>query len=290
MFGPGFPDQSAVPFMPAHLGGVARPRQRVPRLPTNIQYLIAAVARSNPTWDEERIAAKLLLKFGIRVSPRTVRRSMAHGTGGRGRGAAQQRWATFVRNHAHALVADGFCVAVTATFRVRSVFVALEVGSRRLVHINVTSHPTAAWTLQQFREILTIPHPYRFVLHDRDRIYSPWLDAAVTAMGVRVLRTPVHAPTANAFCERLLGSLRREYLDFLIPLGEEHLRRLLYAWRMHYNRGRPHASLGPGLPEASPGLPAIPIAGHRLPREVRVVARPILGGLHHEYGLERLAA
>ena len=147
MFGLGFPDQSAVPFMPAHLGGVARPRQRVPRLPTNIQYLIAAVARSNPTWDEERIAAKLLLKFGIRVSPRTVRRSMAHGTGGRGRGAAQQRWATFVRNHAHALVADGFCVAVTATFRVRSVFVALEVGSRRLVHINVTSHPTEVWTV-----------------------------------------------------------------------------------------------------------------------------------------------
>jgi transposase InsO family protein len=100
------------------------------------------------------------------------------------------------------------------------VFVVMEIGSRRLVHINVTSHPTAAWTLQQFREVLAAPHLYRFVLHDRDSIYSPWLDAAVTAMGARVLCTPVQTPQANAFCERLLGSLRRECLDFLTPLSE----------------------------------------------------------------------
>jgi transposase InsO family protein len=215
---------------------------------------------------------------------------MARGAGGGWRGAGNQRWGTFVRNHAEALVACDFCVAVTATFRVLYVFVALEVGSRRLVHVNVTSHPTAAWTLQQFREVIAEEHPYRFVLHDRDSIYSPWLDSAVTAMGVHVLRTSVHAPTANAFCERLLGSLRRECLDFLIPFGEEHLRRILRAWKMHYTRGRPHASLGPGLPESPPGLPAPPITGHRLPRDARVVARSILGGLHHEYGLERLAA
>ena len=204
---------------------------------------------------EERIAAELLLKLGRRVSPRTVRRSRARGTGGGGHRAANQRWATFVRNHAHALVACDFCVAVTATFRVLYIFVALEVGSRRLVHINVTSHPTAAWTLQQFREILAAPHAYRFVLHDRDSISSSWLDAAGTALGVRGLRTPVQAPTANACCERLLGSLRRECLDYLIPFSEEHLRRILRVWAVHYNRGRPHASLGPGLPEPSPGLP-----------------------------------
>jgi transposase InsO family protein len=109
-------------------------------------------------------------------------------------------------------------------------------------------------------------------------------------MGVRVLRTPVQAPTANAFCERLLGSLRRECLDYLIPFSEEHLRRILRAWRMHYNRGRPHASLGPGLPESPSELPAPPITGHQLPQDVRVVTRSILGGLHHEYSLEKLAA
>jgi len=101
----------------------------------------------------------------------------------------------------------------------------------------VTSHPTAAWTLQQFREMLAMPHPYRFVLHDRDNIYSPWFDAAVTAMSVRGPRTPVQAPKANAYCKRLLGSLRRECLDYLIPFGEAHLCRILRAWQLHYNRG-----------------------------------------------------
>ena len=109
-------------------------------------------------------------------------------------------------------------------------------------------------------------------------------------MGVRVLHTPVQAPVANCYCERFLGTLRRECLDCLIPFGKAHLLRLLKVWQIHYNRGRPHSSLGPGLPEAMPGLPAVPIAGHDLPRDTRVVARSILAGLHHEYGLERLAA
>jgi putative transposase len=267
-----------------------RSRPGRPRLPATLQRLIAAMARDNPTWGEERIAAELLLKLGIRVSPRTIRRYMGRGKNGGGRRASGQRWATFVRNHAQALVACDFCVVVTASFRVLYVFVALEVGSRRLVHINVTSHPTAAWTLQQFRETLAEPHGYRFVLHDRDSIYAPWLDAAVTAMGVRVFRTPVQAPMANCYCERLLGSLRRECLDFLIPFGEAHLRRLLKIWQLHYNRGRPHAGLGPGLPEPSSNLPALLVAGYRVPRGTRVVARSILGGLHHEYGLEKVAA
>ncbi len=239
---------------------------------------------------EERLPAELLLKLGLRVSPRTVRRYLAR-TPDRGwRGAAGQRWATFVRNHAHTLLAGAFCVTVTATFRVLYVFGVLEVGSRRLVHTNVTRHPTVAWTLHQVREALAAPHASRFVLHDRDTIYSRWLHAAVTARGVRILRTPVQAPQANAYRERLLGSLRRECLDFLIPLGEEHLRRILCAWKMHYHHGRPHASLGPGLPESGADLPAAPIAGHGFPRDAPVVARPILGGLHHEYGLEKRAA
>jgi transposase InsO family protein len=269
-----------------------RSRPGRPRLPLELQQLIAAMAQNNVTWGEERIAAELLLKLGIRVSPRTVRRYMGRGGGGGGKPsrASGQRWATFVRNHAQAVVTCDFCVVVTATLRILYVFVALEIGSRRLLHVNATAHPTAAWTLQQFREILAEPHGDGFVLHDRDSIYSPWLEAAVTAMGVQVLRTPVQAPVANSYCERLLGTLRRECLDFLIPFGEAHLRRALLAWGLHYNRGRPHSSLGPGLPAPPPGLPAAPIAGHDRPRDMRVVARSMLGGLHHEYGLERLAA
>ncbi len=269
-----------------------RSRPGRPRLPTELRRLIRDMARENPTWGEERITAELLVKLGIRVSPRTVRRDLGRTSGGGGEvpRATRQRWATFVRNHAQALVACDFCVAVTATFRILYVFVALEVGSRRLRHVNVTAHPTAAWTVQQFREILAEPHPYRFVLHDRDSIYSPWLDTALTAMGVRVLRTPVQSPMANAFCERLLGTIRRECLDFLIPFGEEHLRRVLHIWQVHYNRARPHSRLGPGLPQPPPGLPAASMIGHELPRDRRVVARSILGGLHREYGFERWAA
>jgi putative transposase len=109
-------------------------------------------------------------------------------------------------------------------------------------------------------------------------------------MGVRVLRTPIQAPRANALCERLLGSLRRECLDFLILFGEDHRLGILRVWGQHDTRSRPHASLGPGLPEPGAGVPAAPITDHRLPRDARVVARSVLCGLHHEYGLVKLAA
>ncbi len=267
-----------------------RSRPGRPPLPAEFQLVIAVMARDNPTWGEDRMTAELLLKLGIRVAPRTVRRDTARPSGGGDRRVPDQRGATVVRHPAQALVAGDSCVVVTATFQILSVSVALEIESRRLPPSNATAHPTAAWPLQQFREILTEPHGYRVVLHDRDSIYSPWLDAAVTALGVRVLRTPVQAPRANASCEWLLGSIRRECLDSLIPFGENHLRRILGAWKIQYHRGRPHAGLGPGLPGSARGLPAPVLAGHRLPKTARVGARSVLGWLHHEYGRERLAA
>ena len=199
-----------------------------------------------------------------------------------------QRWMTFVRNHAQAILACDFFVVVTARFRILYVFVVMEVGSRRLMHFNVTDHPTAAWTLQQLREVIAGEQPYRFVNHDRDSIYSRQLDSAVQALGVNVLKTPFRAPQANAFCERLVGTIRRECLDFLIPLNERHVRRILKEWAAHYNHGRPHSSLGPGVPDLGRSL--IWTLLRNVPRHHRVVARPILNGLHHEYSLERRAA
>ncbi len=140
--------------------------------------------------------------------------------------------------------------------RILYVFVAMEVGSRRILHANVTAHPTAEWTLQQFRELLADDHPYRYVIHDRDSIFSAAMDASVTNLGVRVLKTPVRAPKAHAHCERLIGALRRECLDFLIPLNECHLKRIVQKYVNHYNRRRPHSALGPGVPE--PPQPAVP--------------------------------
>jgi len=263
-----------------------------PALPPELQAIIRQMAREDPTWGQERIAHELLLKLGLRVSPRTVRRYMpTRPDRGPGQSASSQRWVTFVRNHAHAIVACDFCVVVTATFRVVYVFVVMEPATRRILHANVTAHPTAHWTLQQLREAIPADHPYRFLLHDRDSIFSAQLDQQVRHLGLRVLKTPPHSPQANALCERLLGTLRRECLDYLIPLSENHLRCILKQWVPHYNVGRPHMALGPGFPQSPPHLPVpLQMHRHRLPKPLRVVTRPILGGLHHEYWLEEQVA
>jgi transposase InsO family protein len=260
-----------------------------PLLPNNVRQLIRMMGAENATWGEERIADELQLKLGIRVSPRTVGKYLQSGRPVR-TPDPKQRWLTFVRNHAKGIVACDFFVVVTATFRKLYVFVIMELGTRRILHQNVTAHPTAEWALQQFREALPEDHPYRFVIHDRDSIFSKDLDRGVKAMGVRILRTPVRAPKANAVCERLGGSLRRECLDFLIPVNERHLKMTVEEWRIHYNRGRPHSSLGPGVPESN--MERVPASGHRhkLPAGYRIAKTSVLGALHHEYRLVKEAA
>ena len=259
-----------------------------PAIPANVQRLIATMATANRTWGEERIAAELLVKLGIRVSPRTVRRYMPSRPPRPKLGT--QAWSTFVRNHARSVLASDFFVVVTATFRLVYVFVVLDVGTRKILHWNVTAHPTAAWTAQQFRMIVSGDQTHRFVIHDRDTIYSEAVDQTLEAMGLTVLKTPVRVPQANAFCERVIGTIRRECLDFMIPMGERHVRAILREWVRHYNRGRPHASLGPGIPDRSLRESTGRSPDHRLPAGYRVTAAPILGGLHHEYRLAQEAA
>jgi transposase InsO family protein len=166
----------------------------------------------------------------------------------------------------------------------------MEVGTRRIAHFNVTEHPTADWTLQQFREVITGEQPQRFLIHDRDSIYSSDFDSGLKAMGLKILKTPFRAPRANAFCERLIGTTRRECLDFLIPLNERHLQAVLQVWVTHYNRGRPHSSLGPGIPDPEIGCQQAQPRRHQIPLDHKVAAKAILSGLHHEYRLERKAA
>jgi hypothetical protein len=138
-----------------------------PRLPKDLQQLIRKMAAENPTWGEERVANELKLKLSIRVSPRTVQKYLAGGGHPDRKPDPSQRWLTFVRNHAQAIVACDFFIVVTARFRILYVFVLMELGRRRILHQNATSHPTAEWTLQQFREALPGDHPYRFVIHDQ---------------------------------------------------------------------------------------------------------------------------
>jgi transposase InsO family protein len=243
------------------------------------------MAWENPVWGEERIASELLVKLGIQISPRTVRKYMPKRSDGQPRG--DQRWATFLKNHARAIVACDFFVAVTATFRMVYVFVVIEHGSRRLVRVDVTAHPSAEWTLQQLREVVGYEDRYRYLIHDRDSIFAKHLDESIKALGLSVLKSPPRCPKANAVCERVIGTIRRECLDWLIPISQRHLRLILKDWVEHYNRGRPHSALGPGVPDPPADLDAIPTAQsrHRLAAGTLVLARSVLGGLHHEYSL-----
>ena len=254
-----------------------------PPIPLELRQLIRRMAAENPLWGEERIANELLLKLGVRVSPRTVRKYMPKRPQGYPRG--DQRWSTFLRNHAKAIVACDFFVAVTATFRLFYVLVLIEHGSRRLVHFNVTQHPTAAWTLQQLREAIGCQDAYRYLLHDRDSIFAKSLDESITKLGLTVLKSPPHSPKANAICERVIGTIRRECLDWLIPLSECHLRTILKSWVGHYNHGRPHMALGPGVldPPSAVAQLATQLSRHRIGEHLVEHVRSVLGGLHHEY-------
>jgi putative transposase len=115
------------------------------------------------------------------------------------------------------------------------VFVVIDHANSRLLHVNVTAHPTTDWTLQQLREAIPSDHRYRFLIHDRDSIFSPQLNQNIRHLGLRVLKTPPRAPQGNAICERVLGTLRQECLDLMIPLTETHLCYMVREWVRHYN-------------------------------------------------------
>ena len=157
-----------------------------PQIPAALRDLIRQISDENPVWGEERIANELLLKLGLRVSPRTVRKYMPKRPPGQPRGG--QRWATFLLNHAEAILACDFFVTVTATFRLLYVFVVIHHGSRRLLHINVTTHPTATWTLQQLREAIGFD-THQFLLHDRDSIFARYLDESIEGFGLQILKS-----------------------------------------------------------------------------------------------------
>ena len=183
------------------------------------------MAVENITWGEERIAHELLVKLGVRVSPRTVRKYIPiRDDGSPDRRNASHRWATFVRNHAKAVVAADFFNVVTVSFRVLYVFVIMEIGTRKMLPFNVTAHPTAEWTLQQFREAIGCEHDYRFVIVDRDGKFSAdlgvvaplWLRAKCASCSGRGMfdhevsqAQPVQAREAEEVPRSQLGGIQR---------------------------------------------------------------------------------
>jgi putative transposase len=185
-----------------------------PWIPPELQRLIRRMARENPSWGEERIANELLVKLGLRASPCTIRRYLPNSPAGpSSKPFRDQRWSTFLKNHAEAIIACDFCVVASATFRMLYVFVVTEHASRKIIHLNVTHHPTAAWTLQQLREAIPSDHSYRFLLHNRDAIFSMGPDDSIAHLGLEVIKSPARSSQANALCERVIGTLWRECLD-----------------------------------------------------------------------------
>ncbi len=244
-----------------------------PRIPSETRELIRRMASENRLWGADRIRGELL-KLGIRVSKRTIQRYLpqarpAHPPG--------QAWATFLRNHAETTWACDFLAVSDLLFRPLYAFFVIAHGSRRVVHVGVTRQPTDAWVAQQLREATPFEQRPRFLIRDNDGKYGPCFDRVAAASGIRVLRTPVRAPRANATCERFLGSVRRECLDQLLIVGEAQLRRVLHAYVAYFNHARPHQGIGQAIPvRAAP-------AERRKAEPGLVVAFPVLGGLHHDY-------
>ena len=190
-----------------------------------------------------------------------------------------QTWRTFLNNHIREIVSINFLTVPTATFRVLYVLVVLAHDRRRVVHFNVTEHPTADWTAQQIIEAFPEETAPRFLLRDRDQIYGEEFRRRVAGMRIEEVMTAPHSPWQSPYVERLIGSIRRECLDHVIVLGENHLRRILRSYIAYYHRSRTHLSLCKDAPE--PRAKQAPECGP-------VIEIAEVGGLHHRY--ERLAA
>jgi putative transposase len=226
------------------------------------------MARENPTWGRRRIPAELAL-LGYAVAELTVAKYM-HRTSPR----PSPTWREFLAAHARDLVAVDFFLVPTLTFRLLCAFVILRHDRRELVHINVTDHPSAVWTARQVSEVFPDDSAPRFLLRDRDAIYSEEFARRVKGMGIREVPTAPRAPWQNPFVERVIGSIHRECLDHFLILNEAHLRRLLRSYIGYYNTARPHQSLDNNSPQPR---------GVEPPPCGRIVAIPQVGGLHHRY-------
>jgi putative transposase len=244
-------------------------RQRFgrPDVPPDVRALIREPSTANPLWGAPRIHGELL-KLGIAVSQSTVAKYMR-----RHPRPPSQTWRTFLTNHANQIMAADLFVVPTVTFRLLFVLIILAHDRRRIVHVAVTEHPTAAWTAQQLRNSFSEHDTPRYLLHDRDTVFA---DTATTiaGMNMQTVRTAPRSPWQNAYAERVIGSIRRECVNHVIVMNAAGLHRLLTEYVAYYNSERPHSALGPGLPDASPCQTIL--TGHRLRAAHRVVARPRL--------------
>jgi transposase InsO family protein len=251
----------------------SRPRCQPKRLAPEIVALIQAMAKDNVLWGAERIRGELL-KLGLRISKRTIQKYIrpVRPPGRRG-----QTWSTFIRNHSRDMWACDFLQLYDLLFRPIFAFFFVVHGSREVVHFNVTRSPSDAWVAQQLREATPYGDGPKYLIRDNDDKFGRRFDAVAKGTGIEVVRIPPRSPNLNAICERFLGSVRRECLDHLLILSERQLRRVLREYaESYFNRARPHQGLFQSIPDGS-ARRSVSSPGSK------VLALPILGGLHHDY-------
>jgi hypothetical protein len=259
------------------------------RKAADVRKLVVRIAGENIGWGEDRIAEELALQLGVHHAPRTIRRYMVARGGPRG----DQTWRTFVRNHGSAFFACDFLTQDTVLFAVAYVFFVLEIASRRIVLINVTTGPSLDWVKQQTRAATAWSAAPRFWLHDNDGIFGQYrererrgrngrrrrchLDVWLAdVMGIEGIPIPYGAPNASPFAERFVRILRQEALDHFLFLSERHILRVCREFVRYYNGARPSQATH-AIPDPYPELRVPPAA------RGRVVALPVLGGIAHDY-------
>jgi len=246
----------------------ARPTGGRPPVHAEVKTLITRMAAANPLWGAPRIHGELL-KLGILVAERTVSRLLP-----KRRTPPSQTWRTFLANHVRDLVSIDFFTVPTAALRVLFVFVVLAHHRRRVLHFNVTEHPTAHWTAQQIVDAFPDDSAPSYLLRDRDQVYGDRFRRRVKGLRISEVRTAPQSPWQNPFTERLIGSVRRDCLNHVVVLGERHLRRILIAYFAYYHRARTHLSLEKDAPDGRPIEP---------PELGTIIAIPEVGALHHRY-------
>ena len=237
-----------------------------PKVDRELRDLIRRMCEENALWAAPRIHGELL-KLGFTVAQSTVSKYML-----RGRRPPSQGWKTFLRNHADSIAAVDFLVVPTLTFERLFAFVVLGVGRRAILWIGVTTNPTAPWLARQITEAFPWDTAPSFLIRDNDGAYGKVFTRRVRSMGIRDRPTAPRSPWQNGYVERVIGSIRRECLDHVVVWNEAHLRRVLDAYSHYYNSTRTHL----GLHKDAPYLRPVEYRG-------RIVARDILGRLHHQY-------
>jgi putative transposase len=229
-----------------------------PKISAETVALLQEMARDNRLWGAERIRGELL-KLGIRVCKRTIQKYMRPVRTPRPRG---QTWKIFLHTHAQQIWACDFLPVTDLFFRSLFAFFIIELHSRRVIHVGVTRSPTDAWTAQQLREATAFGVGPKYLIRDNDSKFGVTFARVAKTSRIEMLKTPYHAPRANAICERFLGSVRRECLDHLLILHERQLQRVLYAYRHYFNQARPHQGIQQQIPEQKAGsVPAHQASG-----------------------------